>query len=193
MSRASRVSYFIIPGKSACPGRGAVSFLPSWLSSTGSALIVSWNRGHSELRTMTATGEPRVLPWRTPARISSSSCSTRILAPRPKPRRRRASSAAMPSLDTTRPAGRPSTVATSPGPWDSPAVRKRNMAPRWYRQWLAAQVRRVVEKMMAAHAPSISGGPYGRAALRPFPMTRRTRAGIAPRKAVMINDQARIR
>ena len=119
---------------------------------------------------MTATGEPRVLPWRTPARISSSSCSTRILAPRPKPRRRRASSPAMPSLDTTRPAGRPSTVATSPGPWDSPAVRKRNMAPRWYRQWPEAQVRSVVEKMMAAQAPSISGGPYGERALRPFPM-----------------------
>ena len=32
----------------------------------------------------------------------------------------------MPSASTGTPAGRPSRITTKPGPWDSPAVRKRN-------------------------------------------------------------------
>jgi len=46
-----------------------------------------------------------------------------VIGERPWPCRRRASCSVRTSEDTGTPAGRPSRVATSAGPWDSPAVR----------------------------------------------------------------------
>src|SRR4051812_39140673 len=59
---------------------------------------------------------------------SSSSASNAIRAPRPWPRRRRASAAWMSLLVTSTPAGRPSSTATRAGPCDSPAVSQRSMS-----------------------------------------------------------------
>src|SRR5262245_7077413 len=73
------------------------------------------------------TGEPRVRPCRTPPVNSRSSRSNRMRGPRPNPRRRRASSAAISSIVIGSPAGSPSTTTARAGPCDSPAVRKRNM------------------------------------------------------------------
>src|SRR5437763_7406822 len=76
-----------------------------------------------------ATGDPRVRPWRTPPTSVTSSRSNRIRGPRPKPRRRRASSPWISSTVIGSPAGRPSTTTTSARPCDSPAVRKRSTPP----------------------------------------------------------------
>ena len=95
---ASLKSYFCIPTRSACPGRGLVSgaFRASSdnsLSATGSADIIFSHLGHSLFATSIAIGPPWVRPWRTPPRIRSSSASNFCRAPRPKPSRRRAKSA----------------------------------------------------------------------------------------------------
>src|SRR3954453_10670535 len=68
-----------------------------------------------------------VRPGRTPPRMSISSCSKLIRAPRPYPARRRASAWPSCSVVTCTPAGTPSRIATSAGPCDSPAVSQRNM------------------------------------------------------------------
>src|SRR5206468_13059848 len=65
-------------------------------------------------------------PWRTPPRMVTSSRSNRIRGPRPKPRRRRASSSWISSIVIGIPAGSPSTTTTSARPCDSPAVRNRS-------------------------------------------------------------------
>ena len=96
--------------------------------STGSAAITVSHFGHSLLPTSIATGPPMVSPWRTPATIRTASCSNFMRAPRPWPRRRRASSVSTSAVVTATPAGKPSAMATSRGPCDSPAVNQRNMA-----------------------------------------------------------------
>ena len=73
--------------------------------STGSAAMTSRHFGHSELWTTTATGPPSVTPCRTPPRISTSSRSNCIRAPRPYPARRRTSSAAMSAVVIAHPGG----------------------------------------------------------------------------------------
>ena len=83
--------------------------------------------GHSVLAILIATGPPSVLPCRTPAVSSTSSCSNVIRAPRPYPARLRASAAARSSVVICTPAGTPSQIATSARPCDSPAVSQRNM------------------------------------------------------------------
>src|SRR6478672_896904 len=92
------------------------------LSSTGSADITVSHLGHSVLPTWIAIGPPWDSPWRTPPRMVTASASNFIRAPRPNPSRRRANAAAMSSVVTRTWAGIPSRVATSAGPWDSPAV-----------------------------------------------------------------------
>src|SRR5919112_1676090 len=88
-----------------------------------------------------ATGLPSVLPWRTPAVTVARSFSIFIRPPRPWPSWRRARSESMSSGLSSRPAGRPSTIAVSPGPWDSPAVTKRkDMAPTPYKRGCGRQV-----------------------------------------------------
>ena len=63
---------------------GALRARPARISgSTGSAAITCSHFGHSVLPTMTATGEPRVRPCRTPPRKVTSSRSNFIRAPRP--------------------------------------------------------------------------------------------------------------
>src|SRR4051794_26085932 len=57
---------------------------------------------------------------------SARSVSIFIRPPRPWPSWRRARSRSMSSGTSSRPAGRPSTTAVRPGPWDSPAVVKRS-------------------------------------------------------------------
>ena len=95
--RASSNAYFCIPTRSAWPGRGrvsgrlrAISFsaltssaAASSSASTGSGLMTVLHFGHSVFPTRIATGDPRVRPWRTPPRNSTSSCSNLIRAPRP--------------------------------------------------------------------------------------------------------------
>ena len=80
IARASSKSYFCIPTKSACPGRGRVrgalrarSLISS--SGTGSADIIFSHFGHSELPTWIAIGPPCVNPKRTPPRIVTLSAS----------------------------------------------------------------------------------------------------------------------
>ncbi len=92
------------------PARGS-SAPPSWRSR-------GWRRG-------SAIGLPRVRPCRTPERISTVSVSIFIRPPRPWPSCRRAMSRSSASRSSSRPAGMPSTIATRPGPCDSPAVVKR--------------------------------------------------------------------
>ena len=69
--RASSKSYFCMPTRSACPGRGRVSgalraSASSSTGSTGSADITWSHLGHSVLPISTATGPPCVSPCRTP-------------------------------------------------------------------------------------------------------------------------------
>ncbi len=69
-------SYFCMPARSAWPGRGAVS---GDAVAPGAGDISSVHFfSHSLLAIWMATGEPRVRPWRTPARIVTSSCSKRM-------------------------------------------------------------------------------------------------------------------
>ena len=119
--RASSKPYFCMPVRSAWPGRGRVSAAlrarPSSSSAgTGSAAITFSHLGHSVLPTWIATGEPRVRPWRTPPRIVTASCSNFMRAPRPYPRRRRASASCTSCVVTGIPAGSPSTIPVSAGP-----------------------------------------------------------------------------
>src|SRR5690606_2438525 len=123
-----------MPTRSAWPGRGrvrgALRATPSSSSAgTGSGDMTFSHLGHSVLPTSMATGPPRVRPCRMPPMMETSSFSNFMRAPRPYPARRRSSAAAMSSEVTDTPAGRPSTIATSAGPWDSPAVSQRNMVP----------------------------------------------------------------
>src|SRR5215207_2110493 len=87
-----------------------------------------------------ATGPPSVRPWRTPAVTCARSFSIFMRPPRPCPSCRRARSRSMSSGRSSSPAGRPSTIAVSPGPWDSPAVvKRRDTAPTPYSGALAAE------------------------------------------------------
>src|SRR3954453_1778030 len=87
------------------------------------------------------TGLPSVRPWRTPAVTWARSFSIFIRPPRPWPSWRRARSASMSSGRRSSPAGNPSTMAVSPGPWDSPAVTNRkDMAPTPYKRGCGRQV-----------------------------------------------------
>src|SRR5215212_5796127 len=87
------------------------------------------------------TGLPSVRPWRTPAVTSARSFSIFMRPPRPWPSWRRARSASMSSGRSSRPAGSPSTIAVSPGPWDSPAVTNRkDMTPTPYKRGCGRQV-----------------------------------------------------
>src|SRR4051794_1811159 len=132
--RASLNPYFCMPTRSACPGRGRVSGAArassaSTDSSTGSGAMTCSHFGHSLFPTRTANGEPSESPWRNPPRISTSSCSNDIRAPRPYPARRRVSSAWISAVVMRTPAGTPSSTATRAGPCDSPAVSQRNIRP----------------------------------------------------------------
>src|SRR6478672_8355280 len=134
IGRASSKSYFCMPARSACPGRGRVrealrASASSSTGSTGSADMTFSHLGHSVLPTSIATGPPRVVPWRTPPTIVTSSCSNFIRAPRPYPSRRRARESWMSAVVTFTWAGSPSRIATRDGPWDSPAVSQRSMRP----------------------------------------------------------------
>ena len=86
--RASSKPNFVIPARSAWPGRGRVSGalrarLAISSGSTGSAAITVSHFGHSLLPMRIATGPPWVSPCRTPPMTSSSSASNFIRAPRP--------------------------------------------------------------------------------------------------------------
>src|SRR5215211_291108 len=88
-----------------------------------------------------ATGLPSVRPWRMPAVTCARSFSIFIRPPRPWPSWRRARSASMSSGRSSSPAGSPSTIAVSPGPWDSPAVTNRkDMTPTPYKRGCGRQV-----------------------------------------------------
>ena len=129
MSRASRRPYLSVPARSAWPGRGRVrvrSAGPSW----GSTAMVSAQARWSALRTRRPMGLPKVSPRRTPERISTRSVSMRWRAPLPYPRWRRASWASICAAASGSPAGHPSTMALSAGPWDSPAVKNRMGPPK---------------------------------------------------------------
>ena len=82
MSRRSRRSYFKPPARSACPGRGRVTWRLTGPSASSMA-ITSVQFFQSWFRTTRDTGPPMVLPWRTPPRISIVSVSICILRPRP--------------------------------------------------------------------------------------------------------------
>src|SRR4051812_38161324 len=73
-----------------------------------------------------AIGLPSVRPWRMPEVTSARSDSIFMRPPRPCPSWRRARSRSRSSGESSSPAGRPSTTAVRPGPWDSPAVVKRS-------------------------------------------------------------------
>ena len=88
IGRASSKSYFCIPTRSACPGRGRVSgalraSASSSLCGTGSADITFSHLGHSVLPTSIAMGPPWDSPCRMPPMTRTASCSNFIRAPRP--------------------------------------------------------------------------------------------------------------
>ena len=129
--------YFIPPAKSAWPVLGIVTFpsLPRRLSSAIWAVSSpgSWGSitfchlSQSLLGIRRAMGLPRLTPARTPERIVTWSRSIFILPPRPAPHCLLESCLFTSSKEMGRPLGNPSTMVTSPLPWDSPAVRKRNL------------------------------------------------------------------
>src|SRR4051812_20915297 len=84
-----------------------------------------------------AIGLPSVRPWRMPEVTSARSDSIFMRPPRPCPSWRRARSRSRSSGESSSPAGRPSTTAVRPGPWDSPAVVKRSaIGPQpYWRGW----------------------------------------------------------
>ena len=92
------------------PARGS-SAPPSWRSR-------GWRRGPR-------SGCPACGRGARPERISTESDSIFIRPPRPWPSWRRAMSRSSASRSSSSPAGMPSTIATRPGPCDSPAVVKR--------------------------------------------------------------------
>ena len=68
MSRASSRSYFKLPAKSACPGRGRVTWRRrSVPAASASGAITSRQCSQSRFHTSMAMGEPSVSPARTPA------------------------------------------------------------------------------------------------------------------------------
>ncbi len=124
-SRASSRSCFSMPARSACPGRTRITgFL---VKPPASTCIGPFQFSQSRFRITRASGEPRVRPPRTPPTISAWSRSISWRLPRPYPpwRRRRWGSMSR-RTSSGSPAGRPSTMTVSWGPWDSPAVRKRS-------------------------------------------------------------------
>ncbi len=124
--RTSSNPYFWAPTRSACPGRGRVSFCPgSMLPST--PIRSRYFSSNSVLGIVMPIGEPSVRPCRTPDRISNRSVSNRCRPPRPWPCRRRASSAATSLGEMGTSAGIPSSTATRAFPCDSPAVSMRSM------------------------------------------------------------------
>ena len=88
----------------------------------------------SLLRISIEIGEPSVSPARTPDRNSMRSVSICMRRPRPYPCCRRARSVSTSAASKGTPAGRPSRIETSAGPWDSPAVVKRSMNVRSRRE-----------------------------------------------------------
>src|SRR4051812_21861854 len=118
--RTSEKPNFCTPARSACPGRGRWTSGTS--ASTGHGFIRSSQFLKSRLVTCSATGPPRVRPWRTPAVTCAVSFSIFIRPPRPWPSWRRAMSPSIASWSSSRPAGSPSTIVVRPGPCDSPAV-----------------------------------------------------------------------
>ena len=139
-SRMSVRSYLMAPARSACPGRGRVttgrSVPEAPAGASSSACIVCCQFSQSLLRISSEIGEPSVSPARTPDRISALSDSIAMRRPRPYPPWRRLSCSVMASKSICSPAGMPSSIATSPLPWDSPAVRKRSIASSFYTKFL---------------------------------------------------------
>src|SRR5215212_9685445 len=72
-------------------------------------------------------GDPKVYPWRTPPRNSTSSFSIFWRPPRPYPCCLRTRSRSISFARSPKPAGTPCTRVTSAGPCDSPAVEKPNL------------------------------------------------------------------
>ena len=77
----SSKSYFIIPAKSACPGRGIVTFLCSFLGLP--TAILSSQFTQSRFLMIREIGDPSVCSCRTPEKISAKSFSICILFPLP--------------------------------------------------------------------------------------------------------------
>ena len=81
IGRTSSKSYFIVPARSAWPGRSRVTFSTS--PSIGSTDIASVQFTQSRFWIESAIGLPSVRPWRTPEMISARSCSIFWRRPRP--------------------------------------------------------------------------------------------------------------
>src|SRR5438093_6005478 len=122
----SRWLYLMAPTRSACPGRGQVTTF-SVAEGPGSGDMISFQFSQSLLRMRRLIGLPSVWPLRTPARKATRSCSIRMRPPRPYPFCRRARSWSICSARKGRPEGIPSRMAVRHCPWDSPAVRYRNI------------------------------------------------------------------
>ncbi len=179
MGRASSKPYFCMPARSAWPGRGRVSGAfrarpSSRAGSTGSADITVSHLGHSVLPMPTATGPPWVSPCRMPPMMLTASASNFIRAPRPNPSRRRASASAMSALVTRTCAGRPSRIATSEGPCDSPAVSHLSMPASLSRWSPRPRPRlRVSTPVLAAPRPARHPSPAARPRHVPSAVIRR--------------------
>jgi len=126
----SRCPYFTAPGRSAWPGLGQKMLLAS--EAPGSQSKGSKTGRHS-FRSVFSMDNPRgapvVRPPLRPPQISSRSFSMRILSPLPYPRLRRDRACSRSFSVTLRPAGRPSTTARRPRPWDSPLVKNLRVTP----------------------------------------------------------------
>jgi len=107
--------YFIMPAKSAWPGRGTAPSAPPGLPLTVRARLGRWM----------PMGAPVVRPFHTPPTSVTVSRSIFWRLLRPYALRRRARSCWITRASSGRPAGIPSTIASSASPCESPAVRKR--------------------------------------------------------------------
>ena len=142
--------------------------------------------GHSEFATSIAMGPPRVCPCRTPPLIETASCSNFMRAPLPAPSRRRASSSWISELFTSMPAGNPSMIAVSAGPWDSPAVSQRSRST----MCVSCQTQAIGA---VTTTPSAMNGPNGMALRLRWPSKgthdRAKRRNEALRKAMNVPHQ----
>ncbi len=119
-SRTSSLPILSTPGRSACPGLGAVTRTSS--GRAPSTDMTSVQLSQSRLEIVMATGLPMVRPKRIPDSTLARSLSIFIRPPRPYPNWRRESSASISAMVTGTPAGTPDTMVTRALPWDSPAV-----------------------------------------------------------------------
>src|SRR5215218_3981482 len=135
-------------------------------------------------------GDPKVYPWRTPPRNSTSSFSIFWRPPRPYPCCLRTRSRSISFARSPKPAGTPCTRVTSAGPCDSPAVEKPNLTALEY-----VLSRSTFEQATRSlgYAPANINHPPGSVILLPVPPKRRQFSTTAEKISTILLAAPKIR